>query len=195
MTPHALEQAAKNLLSSVIAEGRWLPALEGLMVEMDVLGGGLARTTPPRMFAIPSSGVRQPFADFQAGQAPTLTRRTQLTPTAGEGFVADHLAIAREVRDRDPFYQDFLRPRHCVHQTSAFLDVTDAGPVNAIIYRTEKQGRFEPDEIKAFNTVLPYMRSAAMVARGALQGAKPANKPSLSSDGANRSSFSARTAG
>ena len=35
---------------------------------------------------------------------------------------------------------------------------------------TEKQGRFEPDELKSLDFVLPYLRSAAMFARGALQG-------------------------
>ena len=67
------------------------------MGEMNVLGGGLARTSPPKMFAIPSSGVRQPFADFQAGKAPTLTRRTPMAPAAETGFVADYMTSTKGV--------------------------------------------------------------------------------------------------
>ncbi|MDX7951252.1 LuxR C-terminal-related transcriptional regulator [Lichenihabitans sp. Uapishka_5] len=170
MNPAALHQAATTLLIDVVAEGRWFPALEALMAEMNVLGGGLARTTPPNMFALPSGGVRQPFADFQAGKAPPLSRLSPLTPTPADGFLADYMAQEHAHRSRDPFYQEFLRSRHCVHQVSAFLDHTDAGAVTAMIYRTEAQGRFEAADLQALQVVLPYMRAATMAARCGLQG-------------------------
>lgn len=170
MNPAAVQQAANTLLTDVIAEGRWLPALEKLMAEMNVLGGGLARITPPKMAALPSSGLRQVFADFQAGQSPPLTQRIPLAPDPAKGFVADYMTSAHAHRRRDPFYQEFLRSRQCVHQASAFLDITDAGSVTAMLYRTEAQGCFTAADLHALQIALPYIRAATMAARCALQG-------------------------
>lgn len=170
MNPAAVQQAANTLLTDVVAEGRWLPALEKLMAEMNVLGGGLARITPPKMAALPSSGLRQVFADFQAGRSPPLTQRIPLAPAPAQGFVADYMTNAHAHRRRDPFYQEFLRSRHCVHQASAFLDATDAGSITAMLYRTEAQGCFTAADLDALQLALPYIRAATIAARCALQG-------------------------
>lgn len=164
MNPHALEQSAKSLLTSVIAEGRWLPALEGLMARMDVLGGGIARIAVPAMFAIPTSGLREQFLDFQAGRAPTLTRATPLAPTMDDGFVAEHLCLGEDILKADVFYQDFLRPRGCSHHVSALLDDGPFGAVNLLAFRPEEDGAFEAEELAAYDRILPYLRAATMVA-------------------------------
>ena len=170
MNPQALERSAQNLLSSVITGGGWLDPLETLMSTMDVLGGGIARVAPPAMFAIPSGGVREQFIDFQKGRTPPLLEKTVLRPAPQGGFVAEHTAAERQVRDLDPFCQEFLRPKGLAHQVSAFLDETPHGPVTLLAFRPEKRGVFEDDDLTAFAVVLPYLRSAAIVSRGLLDG-------------------------
>lgn len=169
MDGDALLRAAQEMLGAAMSDGAWMPALENLMNRMGVLGGGVARTTPPRMFAIPSSGVRQQFLDFQSGRTPPLTRRSHIRTDPAAGFITEGMAFGPEGRRRDPFYNEFLVPRHCVHQASAFLDRTDEGDLNLITYRSGREGDYETDELTAFGTMLPYLRAAVMASRSLMR--------------------------
>lgn len=164
----ALERAAETLLSNALIGSSWVGSLETLMAVMGAHGGGIARTTPPDMFAIPTSGVRQQFADFKAGRCPPLTDGSHISCRSSRGFVSDEMAFDEEHRRRDIFYQEFLLPRRCAHQASAFLDATPAGDVNLIAFRSSAKGRFETNELASFGIVLPYLRAAAMSSRQSL---------------------------
>ncbi len=158
----SLEKAAERLLSGALIGRSWVEPLEAMMLAMGAQGGGIARTTPPQMFAIPTSGVRQQFADFKAGRCPPLTKRSHIACRSSRGFVSDDMVFDAEHRRRDAFYQEFLLPRRCAHQASAFLDATPAGDVNLIAFRSPAEGPFDAGELTAFALVLPYVRAAAM---------------------------------
>ncbi|WP_237480186.1 helix-turn-helix transcriptional regulator [Lichenibacterium dinghuense] len=169
MNWHQLECAAQRVLAETMAGGSWVDALEDLMSAFGTFGGGIARIVPPDMFSLPTSGVTEVVRAVEAGRAPPITKRTQISPGPTDGFVCDQMDIYREARLRDPFYQDFLIPHGLAYQTSAFLDRTDAGAVNLITFKPRGSGGFDADELMTFSTVLPYMRAAAMASRGSLR--------------------------
>ena len=74
MNLRRFEECGQRVLAETMVGESWVEPLESLMNAMGAHGGGIARTTPPDMFAIPTSGVRQQFADFKAGRCPPLIR-------------------------------------------------------------------------------------------------------------------------
>ena len=94
-----------------------------------------------------------------------MTTRSHIACRTSRGFVSDEMAFDDEHRRRDTFYQEFLLPRHCAHQASAFLDATPAGDLNLIAFRSPAEGRFETGDLADFGVVLPYLRAASMASR------------------------------
>ena len=165
MNAASLEDEARGVLAAALTGGDWVGALEPVMSRMNALGGGPARVVPPDLSAIPTQGVRTLFADFRAGDRPPLAKGISVPVTAQDAFVADYMSPTYAARTRHPFYNEFLRPRRACHQAVAFLNDTDAGPVSLLVFRDERQGRFEPDDLAAFARILPYLRSTSMVSR------------------------------
>ncbi|WP_165359339.1 helix-turn-helix transcriptional regulator [Lichenibacterium minor] len=169
MKLQSLEDAARHVLAETMVGGSWFDALETLMSAMGTLGGGIARIVPPDMFSLPTSGVAEVVRAVETGRAPPITHRTQISPGPRDGFVCDQMDVYRAARSRDPFYQDFLIPYGLAYQTSAFLDMTDAGAVNLITFKPPESGGFAAEDLTTFALVLPYLRAAAMTCRGSLR--------------------------
>ena len=169
MNLQSLEDAARHVLAETMVGGSWFDALETLMSAMGTLGGGIARIVPPDMFSLPTSGVAEVVRAVETGRAPPITHRTQISPGPRDGFVCDQMDVYRSARARDPFYQDFLIPYGLAYQTSAFLDMTDAGAVNLITFKPPGSGGFAAEDLTTFALVLPYLRATAMTCRGSLR--------------------------
>ena len=138
------------------------------MTQMNVLGGGPARAVPPDLFAIPTRGLRENFAAFKA-VAPPVTKADIIPLTMGEGFVADYMRPTYAQKQRTQLCNEFQRPLGLHHEVAAFLDEGPAGTLRFLAFRDARQGRFEADELQVFARTLPYLRSAVMVSRAALQ--------------------------
>lgn len=169
MNASILEQTAQDVLASAIIGADWLPHLEKMAEQANVVGAGPARTLPPTMFAVPTSGLCDAFSDLSKGGYPPISVADVMPAEPRDGFVADYQVPLHAARQRSPFFSEFLRPRRLCHQAVAFLDNTAIGNVRFMMFRTEKQGRFEADELRTFSRVLPYLRSAAMILRSSLQ--------------------------
>lgn len=166
----ALEEASRGLLSSIMVGGDWGGShLDRLMISMNAFGGGPSRAVPPHFFAVASCGVRDLLAELQAGRAPPLTKNAVLPVSAREGFIVDSGLPIHDRRRRDPFINEFLRPRGVFDTATAFLDDTEEGYARLLVFRDQRQGDFKQSELRDFDRALPYLRAAAMVSRGSLQ--------------------------
>jgi DNA-binding CsgD family transcriptional regulator len=123
---------------------------------------------PPLRLCVPTSNLKETFEAIVMGKTPAMTEATMMTPTAQDGFVCDQMEIYRTPRDRAPFYRDFIRPRGLAYQASAYLDGTGREVVNLMVFRGPRTSGFEPADLRAFSTVLPYVRAAAMASRARL---------------------------
>ena len=124
---------------------------------------------PPRRFGEPTSSVTEIFADIAAGRTPPLTASTRMTPSPRDGFVCDQMEVYRGPREKAPFYLGFARPRGLAYQASAYLDGTDHEVINLMVFRGPSTGGFDPNDLRSFWAVLPYLRAAAMTSRARLQ--------------------------
>ena len=173
-----LEAAGRHLLGAVVGGAHWVDPLENLMPLLGAFGGGLARVAPPTLFGLPTYGVVDIVEAIAARRTPPVTRLTRVDPTARDGFVCDQMDAYRLARARDPFCQEFLRPRGVAYQASALLDLTSDGPINFMMFRGPGSGGFEPGDLADFSCILPYVRAATMASRATLRlGADRAAAP------------------
>ena len=164
-----IEHAGRALLGDVVGGSSWVEPLERLLPGLGAFGGGLARVTPPNLFGLPTCGVAEVVEAIAARRTPPVTRLTRVDPTSQAGFVCDQMEIYRLARARDPFCQEFLRPRGLAYQASALLDLTADGPINFMLFRGPGSGGFEPADLAAFACLLPYVRAATMASRTTLR--------------------------
>lgn len=164
-----LERAGRTLLGSIVAGEAWSDALEPLMSGTCCLGGGLARVTPPSIAAVPTSGLFTVVDDIRKRRAPPISTLSRVDPTPHGGFVCDQMERFATARARDPFTQEFVRPHGLAYQASAFLDHTDLGQIDFLLFKGPGTGGFDTQDLNAFEVLLPYLRAATMSCRGSLQ--------------------------
>jgi DNA-binding CsgD family transcriptional regulator len=96
-----------------------------------------------------------------AGQRPPDSRQQRVNVDLRRGFVTDFDCYAPEEIARDPFYQEFLRPRDFYWHACAMLMGRLGNDIDFSFKRTPKQGHFEAGEIAVLNAALPAFRSVA----------------------------------
>ncbi len=164
-----LEAAGRALLGAVVAGSSWDGPLEELMPSLGAFGGGLARVKPPNLFGLPTCGVADVVEAIAKHRTPPLTKLTRVDPAPKDGFVCDQMDAYRLARARDPFCQEFLRPRGLTYQASAFVDLTPGGAINFMLFRGPNSDGFDSAELETFSCLLPYVRAATMASRSMLR--------------------------
>src|SRR5260370_16036997 len=93
----------------------------------------------------------------------------------GSGFRIDHDVWTDDEMRRDPYYQEFLRPRGVFFHAKARLCSEAGERVSLTLKRRFRLGPYEPADIAALDSLLPELHTAFQVARRVL--AAEASRP------------------
>jgi len=113
-----------------------------------------------------SEALREHVAAYVRNDTPEDPRVARVNPSLREGFRFDQDDFTTEEMSRDPFYQDFLRPRGYGWHACALLASSPTGEtINISLKRTLKQGMFDPAELIELTAQLPLIRATASISQ------------------------------
>lgn len=113
-----------------------------------------------------SEALHEHVAAYVRNDTPPDPRVGRVNPTLREGFRLDHDDFTTEEMARDPFYQEFLRPRGFGWHACALLANSPTGEtINISLKRTLRQGAFEQSELSALTAQLPLIRATASISQ------------------------------
>ena len=129
--------------------------------------------------AITSVGLHEHVAPYLDPDRPFDPRPSRVNPTIAEAFRLDQDDFSPEEITRDPYYQEFLRPRGFGWHACALLaGAPREETVNLTLRRTLQQGMFEPDDLAALSAQLPLIRATSAITQmmGGLTGSAAADR-------------------
>ena len=129
--------------------------------------------------AITSVGLQEHVAPYLDANRPFDPRPSRVNPTVAEAFRLDQDDFSLEEIARDPYYQDFLRPRGFGWHACALLAGAPGGEtVTLTVRRALRQGMFQPDDLAAISAQLPLIRATSAITQmmGGLTGSAAADR-------------------
>jgi DNA-binding CsgD family transcriptional regulator len=163
-----IHTGADDLVSAAILGEGWEAALERFAHAAAARDAVLMRNRGHGMLAaITSAEVAGPVAEFAAGLAPPNSRYLRMKPFYS-GFRIDHDDYSDADLARDPFYQEFLRPRGMFWHANTILAPGADEFVELSLKRRPEVGPFQVDDKALLNSVLPELHAAARIAKGIL---------------------------
>ena len=165
-----VQRAADELLAAAILGEGWENSLQQLADAAEAGGATLTRLLSGRPAAALSSSA---WAEAEVAliTATALFSPRQVFPehVFGCGFVGDTDIWADEELRRDPYFQEFQRPRGVFYRAKArLLDGPDER-LSLVLRRLAKFGPYEPTEIAALNEIVPKLQMAVGIARSVLE--------------------------
>jgi DNA-binding CsgD family transcriptional regulator len=166
----AIGTATDGLMEAAALGTGWRGALQALATAADARGLLLMRGGPHGgpVDLIYTSELDEPCRTYMAGQRPPDSRQQRVHIDLRKGFVTDFDCYRPEEIVRDPFYQEFLRPRDFYWHACAMLMGTMGNDINFSFKRAPKQGHFAAQEIAVLNGALPTFRAIAQFAAQSL---------------------------
>jgi len=163
--PAALVTATDAVLSAALLGTGWENALQLLADSVQADGGAtLVYTEEGQSSAVicnPELAGR--VGRYLAGECPRDPRAVRVRTSVAGGFRTDYDDFEAEEIERDPFYQEFLRP--CALYWHATARLVEANEIDLGIKRSNKSGYFEPEAIAKLNRELPDLRAAVRIAQ------------------------------
>jgi DNA-binding CsgD family transcriptional regulator len=162
------EIAAEEFLHGCMAAGDIASAIGGFADAAGADGAVLVHTRSGQALrAVSSAAIADPVADYMLRDRPADPRAGRVNPTLLEGFRVDHDDFRQTELDRDPFYQEFLRPRGFGWHACALLA---AGPEGDEVHLSLKRGiggtPFSHDQLTSASAQLPMLRAAVSIGLG-----------------------------
>ena len=170
--------AANRLLEAALIGSDWRGALSTYSDAAGAKGATLVRYQPRDIlksrlhneFVLATESLAASVADYLAGEAPPDPRIARVSPQIRDGFVTDFDQFTQDEIRRDPFYEEFLRPRDVRWHACARVDTSSqVGDLYLSLKRSVKQDHYTDDEIRTINDSLPTVRMAATISRTVLQ--------------------------
>jgi hypothetical protein len=144
-----VKAATEYLLSTALLEAEWGEALERFAKAVEADGAAIVRINDRNSPAWhSSSGFAEVETSIWSGRAPSSPRR--IFPDEGfeHGFHTDNEFFSAAELARDPYYQDFLRPRGVFWHAKAKLVHNGAGARTTLtLKRPLKLGTYQPQDI------------------------------------------------
>ena len=155
--------AADTFLMACLDPGRMEHALAALAREAEADGAVLVHKRGDRQLPpICSHSMQRFVVDYLDGDHPLDPRIDLVNPTIHESFRVDHDDFSEEAIRRDPFYQEFLRPRGVGWNACALLTRSlDGDTVYLAFKRQLDAGPFDQERLARASTLLPLLRAAA----------------------------------
>jgi DNA-binding CsgD family transcriptional regulator len=161
-----------SLISEIMLNACFIPG--GMTLALQDIANGLGAEGATLTFAhaevqlgaIASDSLLEHVAPYASPDRPADPRPLRVFPSASDGFRVDQDDFSLEEIERDPFYQDFLRPRGFGWHACALVSgATGADHVTLTLRRTSRQGPFEQAELTAVTAQLPLIRAMASMTR------------------------------
>lgn len=127
--------------------------------------------------AITSVGLQEHVAHYLAPGRPVDPRPSRVNPTLLESFRLDQDDFSPEEIARDPYYQEFLRPRGFGwHACGLLAGAPGEETVTLTLRRALRKGMFQPDDLAAISAQLPLIRATSAITQmmGGLMGSAAA---------------------
>jgi DNA-binding CsgD family transcriptional regulator len=163
------KSAADQLLAAAILGDDWADGLQRLAEAAEAGGVTLMRLRGGHpLAAISSTGWAEADATLLAGRAPPSPRRFFPDHAFGRGFRGDTDIWADEELRRDPYFQEFLRPRGVFYHAKSRLTADGDERVSISLKRLSKFGPYERPDIAALDSLLPEFQMAVRLAHRVL---------------------------
>ncbi len=157
--------AGELLLAALLGRG-WEEALQRLAVAAEAGGATLINFRDGIPLAmLSSSDWAEADAALAAGRAPTSRLRYFPDHVFGHRFLVDHDVWTDEEMRRDPYFQEFLRPRGVLFHARARLSSEPDGRISISFKRRLRLGPYEPVDIAILDSVVSELSAAARIAR------------------------------
>jgi DNA-binding CsgD family transcriptional regulator len=165
-----LKSAADELLAAALLDRDWQPGLDQLAEAAGAGGVSVMRFHQGRPCGfLASTEWAKADAELLRGHAPPSPRQFYPDTAFRNGFVTDQdLYTADELR-RDPYFQEFLRPRGVFWHAKCRLCDSHGSRISLSLKRAVKFGVYSRDDIAALNSVLPQLQTASQIVRRAVQ--------------------------
>jgi DNA-binding CsgD family transcriptional regulator len=165
-----IKAATDDIVAAALVGGGWEAALAGFAEAAGAHGAVIMRNRPDRLVSvITSEEIAEPVADFAAGRAPPSSRYARVRPGRAIGFRVDHDDYSDAELARDPYYQEFLRPRGFFWHANALLLSAGGETVELGLKRRLRAGPYQRDDAALLDAVLPDLRGAAALASRTLE--------------------------
>ncbi|MEM7169262.1 MAG: helix-turn-helix transcriptional regulator [Pseudomonadota bacterium] len=185
ISPAELFRASDRLVESALIGEDWRRSLALLAKSAGASGATLVRHNPRdgqnlvdrSEFVLATDTIAEFVDEYLTGLAPPDPRLSRVSPSSEHGFVTDFDQFTLDEINKDPFYEEFLRPRNLRWHACAQID---SSPKIGQLYLSLKRGAagdpYGPLEVGWINDTLPKIRMAAAISRSFLnaeaQGAK-----------------------
>jgi DNA-binding CsgD family transcriptional regulator len=159
----SLNPVADAFLQACLDPGQMAAALASLASTAEADGAVLVHKRGDRqLLPMCTPSIRQFVTDYLGGDHPIDPRVDLVNPTLQENFRLDHDDFSDEVMRRDPFYQEFLRPRGVGWNACALLTRSlDGDTVYLAFKRRLQAGPFTQALLGRAAALLPLLRTAA----------------------------------
>jgi DNA-binding CsgD family transcriptional regulator len=170
----AFPTASEAILNACFTPDGMAAALQEIANTTNAEGATLTyshRTT--QLGAITSQSLLEHVAPYISADRPHDPRPQRVNPNLTEGFRLDQDDFSEGEIERNPFYQDFLRPRGFGWHACALLSGSpESQTVNLTLRRTTRQGAFEAEDLSVLSVQLPLIRATARITEmmGGLDG-------------------------
>jgi DNA-binding CsgD family transcriptional regulator len=165
-----VKAATDNLLSTALVGADWGEPLERFAKAAEAGGAAIVRLSQGSSPGwLSSSGFAESEARTWNGRAPSSPRR--IFPDKGfeRGFHTDDEFFSATELARDPYYQEFLRPRDVFWHAKAKLVHNGAGDRTTLtLKRRLKLGPYRPQDVAVLNSLFGELQVVARVARAVL---------------------------
>ncbi|HET9847179.1 MAG TPA: hypothetical protein VFR68_01320 [Candidatus Dormibacteraeota bacterium] len=152
------KSAADELLAAAVLGEDWGCGLQHLAEAADAGGVTLMRLRHGLPSAtISSIGWAEADAAMLAGAAPSSPRRFFPDCVFGQGFRGDTDVWTEAELSRDPYFQEFLRPRGVFYHARARLWGEDDERVSISLKRLSNFGPYERQDVAALDALLPEL--------------------------------------
>jgi DNA-binding CsgD family transcriptional regulator len=169
LRPELVQSAADELLASALLGEGWAEALERLAAAAGGGGATLMRFQIGHPTAVLSStGWAEVDADLVAGRLPPSRCRFFPEHVFGHGFRADQDVWPNEELQRDPYYQEVLKPRGVFFHAKARLWCGRGERVTISLKRQMRLGPYDPADLAMLDLFVPQLRAAVAIARRVL---------------------------
>jgi DNA-binding CsgD family transcriptional regulator len=155
----SVEFAIESFHDAAMLPARWPLALDALGSAFHSDGATLVLKSTTLSTVAVSSSI-QPFLPLYMSGPIRDPRESRVNPSLRQGFMPDHAYFSAREIARDPYYQEFMRPRGFGWNAVAALQ----GDLVVSVKRAFDRGPYEGEELQSLNAALPWLRSVSRTA-------------------------------
>lgn len=165
----SVQHAADELLATAMLDDGWKESLQLLADATEAGGASLVRLQAGRHVAhVSSTDWAESETALATGGVPPSGLRYYPEAAYGAGFCVDHDVWTDDEMRRDPYFQEFLRPRGVFFHAKLRLLSESDDRITLTLKRRLGRGCYEPSEVAVLDSIVPQLRASFRVTRSVL---------------------------